>query len=77
MSYHAAKNTKTNPMQQSQIYWSEKNKEPHEPRDVSALKIALDQDTDIISLRGINEEHGIYMRFLYPEYMKSASGFFY
>lgn len=45
MSYCTAKNTKTNPVQQSQIYWSGKSKEPLEPRDVSALKIALDQNT--------------------------------
>lgn len=77
MSYHTAKNTKTNPVHQSQIYWSGKNKEPLEPRDFSALKPALDQTLDIISLRGNNKEHGIYMGFLYPEYMKSASGFFY
>lgn len=45
MSYRPAKNTKTNLVHQSQIYWSGKNKEPLEPRDVSALKTALDQNT--------------------------------
>lgn len=45
MSYRTAKNTKTNLVQQSQIYWSGKNKGPLKPRDVSALKIALDQNT--------------------------------
>lgn len=77
MSYRTAKTTKNNLVQQSQIYWSGKNKEPLEPRDVSALKLHWIKTLDIISLRGTNEEHGIYMGFLYPEYMKSASGFFY